>query len=207
PLVRFTFSLGFIYHGGGNVTLIALHGFFLLCFHLNWFLGCSEKVKIPADKQFIFLEGEEREHTVIEWGAHAGAGVVVCPAATTTGDSATFTVHANNFTARWISFKNTFQHEDIWTRQAVVALVAGDRSSFYGCAFLGFQDTLSDLFRRHYFRDCYIGGAIDFIFGCAQSIYEVHISINIYRSTEMHVVHVEEYGAGICDGVGQSSTR
>ncbi|MQM02966.1 hypothetical protein Taro_035737, partial [Colocasia esculenta] len=142
----------------------------------------SEKVKIPADKPFIFLEGEGREHTVIEWGAHAGADVVVRPAATTTGDSATFTVHANNFTARWISFKvrggraagrlNTFQHEDIWTRQAVAALVAGDRSSFYGCAFLGFQDTLSDLFGRHYFRDCYIEGAIDFIFGCAQSIYE-----------------------------------
>ncbi|MQL90515.1 hypothetical protein Taro_023109 [Colocasia esculenta] len=145
-------------------------------------MGCSEKVKIPADKPFIFLEGEGREHTVIEWGAHAGADVVVRPAATITGDSATFTVHANNFTVRWISFKvrggravcrlNTFQHEDIWTRQAVVALVAGDRSSFYGCAFLGFQDTLSDLLGCHYFRDCYIEGAIDFIFGCAQSIYE-----------------------------------
>ncbi|MQL78848.1 hypothetical protein Taro_011282 [Colocasia esculenta] len=77
----------------------------------------TEKVKIPADKPFIFLEGEGREHMVIEWGAHAGADVVVRPTATTTDDSATFTVHANNFTARWISFKTCDGGEvDGWKR-------------------------------------------------------------------------------------------
>lgn len=56
---------------------------------------------------------------------------------------------------------------------AVAALVAGDRSSFYRCGFVSVQDTLSDLLGRHYYEGCYIEGAIDFIFGYGQSIFQV----------------------------------
>lgn len=56
--------------------------------------------------------------------------------------------------------------------QAVAIRIAGDQASFWGCGFFGAQDTLHDDRGRHYFRDCYIQGSIDFIFGDARSLYE-----------------------------------
>ena len=58
-------------------------------------------------------------------------------------------------------------------KQAVAAMIFGDRASFYGCRFYGVQDTLWDVEGRHYFKHCFIQGAVDFIFGAGQSIYEV----------------------------------
>ncbi|KAK4834369.1 hypothetical protein QYF36_021525 [Acer negundo] len=51
--------------------------------------------------------------------------------------------------------------------QAVAIRISGDESAFWGCGFFGAQDTLHDDKGRHYFRDCYIQGSIDFIFGNA----------------------------------------
>ena len=55
--------------------------------------------------------------------------------------------------------------------------VSGDQSAFWGCGFFGAQDTLHDDKGRHYFRDCYIQGSIDFIFGNARSLYEVFSAV------------------------------
>lgn len=59
--------------------------------------------------------------------------------------------------------------------QAVAIRVNGDQASFWGCGFFGAQDTLHDDRGRHYFKECYIQGSIDFIFGNAKSLYEVQI--------------------------------
>ena len=56
---------------------------------------------------------------------------------------------------------------------AVAAWILGDKSAFYNCSFIGFQDTLADMLGRHYYKGCYIEGVVDFIFGYGQSIYEV----------------------------------
>ncbi|XP_020598419.1 probable pectinesterase 8 [Phalaenopsis equestris] len=56
--------------------------------------------------------------------------------------------------------------------QAVAIRVAGDQAAFWGCGFFGAQDTLHDDAGRHYFKECYIQGSIDFIFGDARSLYE-----------------------------------
>ncbi|KAF8050762.1 hypothetical protein N665_1889s0004 [Sinapis alba] len=47
-----------------------------------------------------------------------------------------------------------------------------DKAWFYGCSFISVQDTLADFVGRHYFKNCYIEGAIGFIWGRGQSIYE-----------------------------------
>jgi hypothetical protein len=57
--------------------------------------------------------------------------------------------------------------------QAVAFRISGDKAFFFGCGFYGAQDTLCDDAGRHYFRDCYIEGSIDFIFGNARSLYKV----------------------------------
>ncbi|KAM0833979.1 hypothetical protein ACQ4PT_063919 [Festuca glaucescens] len=124
-----------------------------------------EKVLVPLNKSFILLEGEGREQTFIEWADHAGGD-------TDTASSPTFTSYPTDFMARDISFKNTYDGvRDM--APAVAALVAGDRSSFYRCGFISVQDTLSDLFGRHYYENCYIEGSTDFIFGNGQSIFQV----------------------------------
>ncbi len=53
--------------------------------------------------------------------------------------------------------------------QAVAVLVANDMAAFYACGFYGGQDTLFDFQGRHYYKDCYIEGTVDFIFGDGQS--------------------------------------
>ncbi|KAL9234896.1 hypothetical protein vseg_009712 [Gypsophila vaccaria] len=57
-------------------------------------------------------------------------------------------------------------------KQAVAASVYGDKSAFYNCWFVGYQDTLWLAFGRHFFKSCYIEGAVDFIWGNGQSFFE-----------------------------------
>jgi pectinesterase len=98
----------------------------------------------------------------------------------TTG-SATTTVQADGFTARWITFANDWlraDHPGITGTQAVAIKVQGDRSAFHHCRFLGHQDTLYadsialTSFARQYFSHCYAEGDVDFVFGRATAVYE-----------------------------------
>jgi pectin methylesterase-like acyl-CoA thioesterase len=57
--------------------------------------------------------------------------------------------------------------------QAIAFEASGDMAAFYSCAFYGAQDTLYDRKGRHFFKDCYIEGSIDFIFGNGRSLYKV----------------------------------
>ncbi|MFE7169511.1 pectinesterase family protein [Streptomyces sp. NPDC057616] len=98
----------------------------------------------------------------------------------TTG-SATTTVQADGFTARWITFANDWlraDHPDITGTQAVAIKVQGDRSAFTHCRFLGHQDTLYadstalGTFARQYYAHCYAEGDVDFVFGRASAVFE-----------------------------------
>ena len=71
------------------------------------------------------------------------------------------------------SWQNTYDHKKNGAKLATAALVGGDKGSFYRCAFFAYQNTLNDYSDRHYFEECQIEGAIDFIFGKARSIYAV----------------------------------
>ena len=59
--------------------------------------------------------------------------------------------------------------------QAVAFRISADTAAFVGCKFLGAQDTLYDHLGRHYYKDCYIEGSVDFIFGNGLSLFEVRI--------------------------------
>ncbi|CAN1131233.1 Putative pectinesterase 11 [Linum perenne] len=54
--------------------------------------------------------------------------------------------------------------------KAVALRVSGDRAAFYGCRILSYQDTLLDDTGSHYYSNCYIQGATDFICGDASSL-------------------------------------
>ncbi|XP_022852851.1 probable pectinesterase 29 [Olea europaea var. sylvestris] len=124
-----------------------------------------EAVKISHDKPFIFLKGEGKWKTYIVWDNYGSIET-----------SATFTSDADNIIVKSITFTNSynrpFENSINPMRTAVAAKISGDKSSFYRCGFLGLQDTLWDVKGRHYFKLCSIQGAVDFIFGSGQSIYE-----------------------------------
>ncbi|MFE2265802.1 pectinesterase family protein [Streptomyces griseosporeus] len=98
----------------------------------------------------------------------------------TTG-SATTTVQADGFTARWITFANDWlraDHPGVTGTQAVALKAQGDRGAFFHCRFLGHQDTLYadsmalGTFARQYYAHCYAEGDVDFVFGRATAVFE-----------------------------------
>ncbi|KAL3620026.1 hypothetical protein CASFOL_034938 [Castilleja foliolosa] len=126
----------------------------------------KEQVNIPKDKPFIYLKGEGIKKTKVIWGAHD-----------TMLTSATFTSMADNIVVSGITFVNSYNYPPKKiggspVKQAVAARIVGDKSAFYECSFLGYQDTLLDDKGRHFFKRCRIEGVVDFIFGRGQSIYE-----------------------------------
>ncbi|KAH6786782.1 Pectin lyase-like superfamily protein [Perilla frutescens var. hirtella] len=131
----------------------------------------KEQVLIPRDKPFIYLKGAGRKYTFIVWDGHESI------------DNATFASEADNTLARDITFSNSYNSKNPNPiARAVAAKIKGDKSAFYGCAFLGVQDTLWDAQGRHYYKSCTIKGAVDFIFGAAQTHYE-SCNISVDTST------------------------
>lgn len=91
-----------------------------------------------------------------------------------TSKSATVAILADNFIARGVTFKNSAPAPEGGAvgQQGVALRITGDKGAFFNCNFYGAQDTLYDQKGRHYFKNCYIEGSIDFICGDGQSIYQ-----------------------------------
>jgi pectinesterase len=51
-------------------------------------------------------------------------------------------------------------------------MIHSDRAEFRKCRFLGWQDTLYAASGRQYYKDCYIEGHVDFIFGNAAAVFD-----------------------------------
>lgn len=78
-------------------------------------------------------------------------------------------VAADGFIARGITFRNTAGPQN---HQAVALLSEADLSVFYRCGFEGYQDTLYVHSQRQFYKECYIYGTVDFIFGNAAVVFQ-----------------------------------
>ncbi|GAV58265.1 Pectinesterase domain-containing protein [Cephalotus follicularis] len=116
-----------------------------------------EKIVVPADKPFITLSGTHASNTVITWNDDGDIY-----------ESPIVSILASDFVGRFLTIQNTFGSSG----KAVALRVSGDRAAFYGCSISSYQDTLLDDLGRHYYSNCYIEGATDFICGNAASLYE-----------------------------------
>jgi len=97
--------------------------------------------------------------------------------------SATVDVNGAAFEAENVTFENSLGPGS----QALAIAVHSDRAVFRKCRFLGYQDTLYAASGRQYYVDCYIAGAVDFIFGNAQAVFddcEIHATANGYLTAE-----------------------
>ncbi len=85
-----------------------------------------------------------------------------------------------------ITFKNlTIENNAAQLGQAVALHTEGDRLKFINCRILGNQDTIytGAKFTSLYFKDCYIDGTTDFIFGPSTALFEdciIHSKRNSY---------------------------
>ncbi|WP_312077005.1 pectinesterase family protein [Chryseobacterium sp.] len=136
-----------------------------------------EKVTVPQEKGAIFLLGENPENTILVYDDHASKQNAEGKNIGTTGSSTLF-IFSNDFSAKNI----TFQNDAGPVGQAVAVLTTGDRIAFENCKFLGFQDTLytkgaqdnpdKTKVSRNYFKNCYIEGTTDYIFGAGTVVFE-----------------------------------
>lgn len=121
-----------------------------------------EKLIIPASKQSVSLLGED---SVVITGNDYAKKLNLMGEEMGTSGSSTCYIYGDNFYAENITFENSAG----MVGQAVAALVDSDRAIFYRCRFLGNQDTLYPYGKerrlRQYYKDCYISGTVDFIFG------------------------------------------
>lgn len=82
---------------------------------------------------------------------------------------ATAVVTGANFSAANLTFANTAGQN---AGQALAMYAKADRLAFNNVRFLGWQDTLRVEYGRQYFKDTYVEGHVDFVYGKATAYFE-----------------------------------
>lgn len=145
------------------------------------------KEQLVVSRPNVTLEGEDAQTTLLT--CDLGAREILADGLKRgTFRTASVRIDAPDFTAKNLTFQNSagYGYE---VGQALALYVDGDRIIFENCRFLGSQDTLFTaplpltelepggfrgpgehkprIMGRHYYRNCFIQGDIDFIFGGA----------------------------------------
>jgi pectinesterase len=148
----------------------------------------KEKLIVPQWLTNIEICGEDRDKTVITWDDHANITIAQTPFASTTERPilGTFRSYTLKIEGSLITLKNiTVENNAARLGQAVALMTTGDKLKFINCRFLGNQDTVytGAAHTRLYFKDCYIEGTTDFIFGPSTAWFEgcdIFCKINSY---------------------------
>ena len=145
-----------------------------------------------VNRPFVTLIGESAENTVITY--YLGAREILEDGLKRgTFRTASVRIDSHDFTAKNLTFINSAGYGSD-AGQALALYVDADRVVFENCRFLGSQDTLFTAplpekefepggFRgpgehkprtmgRHYYKNCFIRGDVDFIFGGATAYFE-----------------------------------
>ena len=159
-------------------------------YHKVIYVKCGtykEKLVIPQWLTNIEICGEDRDKTVITWDDHANISVPKAMASwpvdvaqelrPTDGRMkiGTFRTFTLKIQGSRITLKNiTVENNAPKLGQAVALHTEGDQLTFINCRFLGNQDTIytGNGKCRHYFKNCYIEGTTDFIFGPSTAWFE-----------------------------------
>jgi pectinesterase len=120
-----------------------------------------ERVSIPQDRPRVTLLGKDASSTAITYNMSAAS-------AGGTFFSSTVNVQGAEFEAENITFENSYGVGS----QAVALSIHSDRAVFRKCRFTAWQDTLYAALGRQYYRDCFIEGHVDFVFGNATTIFD-----------------------------------
>ena len=142
----------------------------------------KEKVIIPSWLTNIEVCGENAENTIITYDDHAN--IRFEETGLPMGTFRTYTVKVQG---NYITFKNiTIENNAARLGQAVALHTEGDHLVFINCRLLGNQDTIYTgvANTRIYFKNCYIEGTTDFIFGPSTAWFE---SCTIHSKQDSYV--------------------
>lgn len=145
----------------------------------------KEKLHLDSLKDHVLLVGEDKFNTILTYDDHTGKAA---PNGDTinTRTSWSFMIKANDFSAEDISFQND---AGFTAGQAVALESDGDKAFFIDCRFIGNQDVLftNNENSRQYYKNCYIEGSTDFIFGSSTVWFE---QCHIHSKKNSHVTAV-----------------
>ena len=134
-----------------------------------------EKLIIPSWKKKISLIGENNLTTIITNNDFSGKDYPggkdwFGRSKYSTYTSYTVLVHGDDFKAENVTIENSAGR----VGQAVALHIEADRVSIKNCRLLGNQDTVyaTKETSRQYYKDCYIEGTTDFIFGEATAVFQ-----------------------------------
>ncbi|WP_276381309.1 pectate lyase [Flavobacterium sp. H4147] len=127
----------------------------------------NEKVRIPEWNTNVSLLGESKEKTIITFDDNFSK---ISLGRNSTFYTYTLLVEANDVTVSNLTIKNASGDRG----QGIALSVTANRVKVVNCNLLGNQDTLylSGQNAKQYFKDCYIEGTTDFIFGGATALFE-----------------------------------
>jgi pectinesterase len=142
----------------------------------------KEKLLLSRGKGPVALKGEDKFQTILTFDDHTGK---IAPNGDTinTRTSYSFLMLADNFRAENITFQND---AGLSAGQAVAIEVDGGKASFSNCRFIGNQDVLftNNDSSRQLYKNCYIEGTTDFIFGSSTAWFE---QCHIHSKKNSHV--------------------
>ncbi|CAL5344572.1 unnamed protein product [Camellia sinensis] len=122
----------------------------------------KENVVIGSSKTNVMLTGDGMGLTIITGSLNVVDG-------STTFNSATVAAVGTGFIAQDICIQNT---AGAVKQQAVALRVGADQSVINRCGIDAYQDTLYAHTNRQFYRDSYITGTVDFIFGNAAVVFQ-----------------------------------
>jgi pectinesterase len=124
------------------------------------------QVVVPASKPNLMFEGDSPESTILTYALNVSDPVPPGVPERMNGNGVC--VLADDFRAANLTFRNTSGDHG----QAMALRCEGDRAVFTHCRLLGWQDTLLVSKNRQYFKDCYIEGRVDFIYGGSTAVFD-----------------------------------
>ena len=161
-----------------------------------------EKLTIAKPGVKLLGTGKRPQDVVLVWGdSNKMAGG--------TGKSASLWASGDGFEAHNLTIQNDYHMNNAERSQAVALRLTADRAVIAKVRLLGAQDTLyaasknPDSPSRQLFRDCYVEGHVDFIFGDAKAFFDrchIHgIANDIVMITAQSKVKPEQDSAYVFD--------
>jgi len=141
--------------------------------------------QVTIEKDFVTLIGEDKDKVIITYDLNnAKTG--------SSSECATVRAKCSNFKAFDITFENTAPFPGN-NAQAPAFYSYGNKHYIENCNFLSYQDTLLSYHGTQYFKNCYIRGLTDFIWGFGRAVFD---------SCNLHVVSKADKNIGFLTANG-----
>ncbi|MBO5001781.1 MAG: Ig-like domain-containing protein, partial [Prevotella sp.] len=142
-------------------------------------------VDVPSNKPYLHFIGQERDKVIITDDKLCGGDNALHVSV-----GATVVVNSDNCYFDNLTLENSWGHDKQAGPQALALNTTGDRTVFKNVAMLSYQDTWitpSTSNYRVYAKDCFIEGAVDFIYNSG-NIYIDNTTLYINRKSGGYIV-------------------